>query len=181
VDPRLLKLLGEMLGLEKYVENLKKINEKFEKLKSEIESDEEKNFKKLAKGYKAQIEEEERIEQVEEKFQLFNFIKSKKNCAKFRIQLEREYCDENLTFIERVQEFKESTDPKTKTEIASEILKDYVEMNSKKELNVPNLIKSILSIEMKELKEGDSSIPEDFFDGLVNDILTGTLSLISSF
>eukprot|EP01080_Neovahlkampfia_damariscottae_P003481 gene3481-6130_t len=171
VDKRISKIIFEMLLFEKQsIESLKKISIEFEKLLFEIESNEEKSLKKIAKNHKSQLEEEKRIEEIENEFHLINFIKRKKYRELFRNQLKKEFCEESLLFIDKVDEF-QSTKQK---EISNEIIKVFIQLDSNYTLNISDSIKNLLILEYNELE--NEEIPIDFFDPIVNEILNGTLN-----
>eukprot|EP01080_Neovahlkampfia_damariscottae_P005964 gene5964-9963_t len=105
----------------------------------------------------------------------FEFIVSNEKCLPFfEESLKDGYCTENFDFYKLVNKFKQEGDTQSKRQIAKTMIKNYLLIGSKFELNIKKSEKKEISSEFELLNE--NPISNSFFDKILN-LITNMLTL----
>ena len=154
--------------------NSLKLLEKLRKLESEIIKKEDQLSILIASENREKRMEEERIQKIEDGFQINNFLKNKKYRELFKKFLEEEFAIENINFIEEIESYKMMKLTEQRYKKSKEIFESYLELNSKFELNISSSIRNVLKLEFEKFDE--TNIPENIFDSVVNEVIICCLS-----
>eukprot|EP01080_Neovahlkampfia_damariscottae_P006294 gene6294-10300_t len=151
-----------------------KLLEKLKKLETQMIKQEDELSMLLAKENKEKRLEEERLQTIEDSFQIHRFMKNKKYRVLFKKFLEMEYAIENINFIEEVENFKTLKSSEQRYKRSNELYHLFLELNSKYELNISSSIRIVLKSELEQFDE--TNCPVNLFDGIVNEVIICCLS-----
>lgn len=102
---------------------------------------------------------------------LENILNTKEWRHFFKLYLAQEYAMENISFLEKVEEFKSNT--KKRGILLNEILEAHFTQDSIHEINAPAKLVEALNKAVGSIKCNE--IPEDLFDKIVNHLKAGPL------